>query len=68
MFGCIIAEANDAKREGRAPTSTNVLAAFGKTKWAKQLTPQQSQELFDIIFSIYAQKSGAPAEYRPSPN
>lgn len=58
MTAAIKEESIAAKKKGRAPKSSNVIAIFRKKSKAR-LSTDQVNTLFDIVFGAYQQVTGA---------
>jgi hypothetical protein len=50
------------------PSSTNAIALFTKSPNAKRLTPEQTQDLFAIVFNEVCKIGGWESEFKPNPN
>jgi hypothetical protein len=68
MADAILAEWRAAQKEQRHLSPTNAIALFTKSPNAKRLTPEQTHELFDIVFKEACKIGGWESEFKPNPN
>jgi hypothetical protein len=68
MANCFAAELKRAETEKRTPATSNVMALWNKTPNAKRLTPQETDEVFNVVLEAILGVTGATAEVRPNTN